>query len=455
MSANNPNIKTEESKSSLDNINMLSNINPVNSQETIKSCLFIRPLSTFERNDKRLSNIIRSSFEDPSQFFAINSPVQVGTRIRLDNMDLLSSKDKNKKSYSIRNTIKKMNTSTKISVTDTSKSLYTIKEKTTQKNNLMLNKEIIDNNNLKRIFENYKAKIIKNKNLRKNESSFSRSIRNINNNDSMNNLSKVNTLNNDETFPYELFKSLDYQNKRINNELNYLRQMKNISKKLSKKLNKNEEDLLINKVDLFKYKKEILAGLNKDRLPEKFRWNITLRLPPNFKGKREYHVNVNSDRNPFWGVVVERYPKNKELAVKPGYNLKQKEFLKFSKDMNNINKNKNNVNAVKNLDDLNVVGNDLLDIEFKREMSTKGRKILHKAFIENGKAISNQDINTAFGEKTLYKNYENANKYRFNDNRYIKGNISDKNIFMNSSADKNNENDSILYNNFQTVNTKI
>ena len=144
---------------------------------------------------------------------------------------------------------------------------------------------------------------------------------------------------------------------------------------------------------------------------------------------------------------MERYPNNKELAVKPGYNLKQKEFEKFSKDMNNINKNKNknNVNAIKNLDDLNVVGNDLLDMEFKREMSTKGRKILHKAFIENGKAILNQDINTAFGEKTLYKNYDNDNKYKFNDNRYIKGNISDKNIFMNSSSDKNNDNESILY----------
>ena len=281
MSAINPNIKTEESKSSFDNINTISNINPINSQETIKNCLFIRPLSTFERNDKRLNNIIRSSFEDPSQFFAINSPVQIGTRIRLEKMDLLSSKDKNKKLYSMRTPTKKINISAKISVTDTSKSLYTIKEKSTQKNNLMLNKEIIDNNNLKKIFENYKAKIMDNKNLRKNESSFSRNIKDINNNDSIYNLSKVNTLNNEETIPYELFKSLDYQNKRINDELNYLRQKKNISKKLSKKLNKNEEDLLFNKVDLFKYKKEILSGLNKERLPEKFRWNISLRLPPN------------------------------------------------------------------------------------------------------------------------------------------------------------------------------
>ena len=146
------NIKTEESKLSFDNLNMLSNNNPINSKE------------------------IRSSFEDPSQYFAVNSPVQIGTRIKLKKMDLLSQ---NKNKRTIRSPSKKFNVSMKISVTDTSKSLYTIKEKSIQKNNLMLNKEIIDNNNLKKIFDNYKSKICRNKNLRKNESSFSRSVKEV------------------------------------------------------------------------------------------------------------------------------------------------------------------------------------------------------------------------------------------------------------------------------------
>ena len=452
MSSIYQNIKTEECKSAFDNINILSNINPISPQINNKNCLFIRPLSYSEKNDKKLNNIIRSSFEDPSQFFAENSPVQIGTRIKLKKMDLLSQ---NKNKRTIRSPTKKINVSTRISVTDTSKSLYTIREKSTQKSNLMINREIIDNNNLKKIFENYKSKIYKNKNLRKNESSFSRSVKGINNINSLYNKSKANTLNNDEIIPYDLFKSLNYQNKRINDELNYFKRIKSISKQLSKQLNKNEDDLLFNKVDLFKYKKEILSGLNKESLPEKFKWNISLRLPPNFKGKREYNVNVNSERNPFWGVVVERYPHIKELSVKPGYNLRQKEFVKFSRDMNNINKNKNNVNAIKNLDDLNVVGNNLLDMEYKREMSTKGRKILHKAFIENGKAILNQDINTVFGEKTLYKNYENDDKNYYGDNRYIKGNKSDKSAFMNSDIDKDNDNNSLIYNNYQTIPSKI
>jgi len=79
-------------------------------------------------------------------------------------MDLLSSKDKYRASYSQGSPIlKKVNMSAKISVTNTSKSLFMVKEKQIQKS-FMLNKEVIDNNNLKKIFDNYKNKINKNKN---------------------------------------------------------------------------------------------------------------------------------------------------------------------------------------------------------------------------------------------------------------------------------------------------
>ena len=141
--------------------------------------------------------------------------------------------------------------------------------------------------------------------------------------------------------------------------------------------------------------------------------------------------------------------------MKPGYNLNQKEFLKFSQDMNSVNKNKDNVSCIKNLDDLKVEGSDLLSVEYKREMSTKGRKILYKAFVENGKLILNQDINTVFGEKTFYKNYETDNKNYYGDNNYIKGNKTDKSAFMNSDIEKENDNNSLIYNNYQTIPSKI
>ena len=465
-------IGTEESKISQEKININSNKNPINiniNQNSPKNCLYIRPISNFERNNEKINNLIHSSFNDPSFFFSIDSPVQIGHRIRLQKMDLLTIKDKHKGSLSLRNQQKKVNMSSKNTVTDISKSLYTIKENTKQNNakSFMQNKEIIDNNSLKSIFEGYKKKIKSNRNLRQNENSFSRSVKGPNESIIFNTEKergraisniKYNRLSNkldDDEFPYDLYNSLNYQNKRIKNELNYFKQSKNLSKKLSKKINKDENELLINKVDLFKYKKEILTGIKKEYIPDKFHWDNSLRKPNNFKGKREYNINVSNESTPFWGKMI--INDVKELSVKPGYNLNQKEFIRFSNDLKSgKHATSNNVKDIKNLDDLNVVGNNLLEVEYKREMSTKGRKILHKAFIENGKAILNQDINDIFGEITLYKNYENNEKNKYNNLvKYIKENKKDnRSILKNSFSEKHDNNNSIM-NNFYTIPSKI
>ena len=447
MSVVYPHMNPEEIKSISDDMNMNS-INPINRPKLKRVNLYIRPISDIEKNDEKINKLIYSSLNDPAQFFSEVSPVHIGTRIKLQHLDLSPQKEKRKISYLARMNSRKPNQSFKASVTDTSKSLYTIKEKLNQKS-LIQNQEIIDNNYLKRIFEGYKEKIYKNKNKRNKENNFSHSVKNLNKNNS---ISK--TIQNEDQFPSDLYNSLSYQNKRINDEINYIKRTKIISKMLSKKTNKNENDLLFNKVDLFKYKKEILSKADKDRIPEKYIFDNNLRFPFNYKGKKEFHINVNNDRNPFWGVLIEKNPKNKELSVKPGYNLNQKEFLKFSQDMNSVNKNKDNVSCIKNLDDLKVEGSDLLSVEYKREMSTKGRKILYKAFVENGKLILNQDINTVFGEQTLYKNYENKNKNNYSTNEYLKGNKSEKSIFMNSLTERN-ENNSSLFNYQQTIPSKL
>ena len=54
---------------------------------------------------------------------------------------------------------------------------------------------------------------------------------------------------------------------------------------------------------------------------------------------------------------------------------------------------------MKNLDELKIEGNDLLDIEFQREMSSQKKKILHKAIIDNGRLIFNTEINNVFGKE--------------------------------------------------------
>ena len=217
-----PHMKTEENKSNSENINIISNNNPINTHSDKKICLYIRPISIIEKNDEKINNLIQSSFNDPDKFFSIDSPVQVGTRIKLQKLNLSPQKDKHRASHSVRLPQKKVNMSTKISVTDTSRSLYPIKEKQGS-TSLMLNKEFIDNNNLKKIFENYKNQIYRNRNLRKNENSYSRSVKDINKSSSTYNNSK--TINDQAQFPYELYKSLNYQNKLINYDLDYSRRI--------------------------------------------------------------------------------------------------------------------------------------------------------------------------------------------------------------------------------------
>ena len=58
------------------------------------------------------------------------------------------------------------------------------------------------------------------------------------------------------------------------------------------------------------------------------------------------------------------------------------------------------------MEDLSIEGKNLYNIEYKREIiDSKNKKILHKVFVENGKAISSTDINNLYGNDTFYKDY--------------------------------------------------
>ena len=414
-----------------------NNINDINNIKKVSNiCLYTRKMNEEEVAKGDITNLIHKSFNDPDYYFSIENPVNVGKKIKLIKFDLSVPKGKKRASHLKPQTKSNINL-TKVSMTETNKSTSFGKQKQTDSTNVNNNKyEFINNNALKNIFENFKLKNKNNKKLGNNEISLSRNLSN-----NLNKSCSKNIINDDDEkkenniYPYDLCRSLDYQNKQMYAKEKRERKVIKLSKYISKKINKDEEDLLINKVDLFKYKKEILKEINEEKPKEekfgKFQWNMDLRRPVNFKGLRQLHINVNSQRNPFWGVIVERCPEQKETAIRPGYNLHQKEFEKFAKNQI-IQKNKNCLDNIKNFDDLNVNGSNLLDLEYKREMSSKGRKILHKVFIENGKTILDKDINQVFGEETIYKNYENKNKYSYNDNN-------------NNSLNTNNENNNIHY----------
>ena len=217
-----------------------------------------------------------------------------------------------------------------------------------------------------------------------------------------------------ERIPKDIKNSLFLQNRKLN--LHKLSEKQNIhmSRYLSKKLNKPQNNLLLNRVDSFRFKKEVINEIENSKPIEeqygKFKWNISLRRPEHFQGVRDSYINLKGERFlPFWSIVIERSPKQKELSLKPGHILNQNDINELKKtnlSTNNGFKNNHYFKTVENLEDLNIEGKNLFNIEYKREIvDSKNKKILHKVFMENGKAISSSDINSLFGHNTFYKDY--------------------------------------------------
>ena len=213
--------------------------------------------------------------------------------------------------------------------------------------------------------------------------------------------------------PKDIKQSLILQNRKLN--LQKLSEKNRIwmSRYLSKKINKPQNNLLLNRIDSFRFKKEVINEIENNKPIEelygKYKWNISLRRPDHFQGVRDSYINLKGDGLlPFWSVVIERSPKQKELCIKPKYTLTNNEINEFRKQTNRVNSgNKNQYfKTVENLEDLSIEGKNLYNLEYKREIiDSNKKKILHKVFVENGKAISSLDINNLYGNDTFYKDY--------------------------------------------------
>ena len=391
--------------------------------------IYVRRLNDDEKSSGDIEKEVYDSFNDPSKYFYCQSPVRVGKNIELKNFGYLEKEERRLNSMRKKNNdysvTEKSYTATKSIINKQNNNI--VKKNTDNiKNN---NYELVDNNILKNIYDSYRKESAKRYNNNKNNSSENNNsnsdLKHRNSIINFNDSKSINIIDNDEinNLPINLSQSLSYQNRILNIRNNTDKDVKKMSRFISKKINSDEKDLMINKVDLYKLKKEILKEISDDHhydddLYEKFRWNINLRRPEKFHGIRMSYVNINSDRNPFWKVVVDKAPVNKELALKPNFNLNNKEFIKFA-NTKDIKKNIGKIQNLKNLDDLSIKGSNLLDFEYKREMSCKGKKILHKVFIENGKVILEQDINNVFGDETLYKSYDKRKSYSGRKNKNI------------------------------------
>ena len=398
--------------------------------------LVVRKLNSNDKSNQ-INKEINDYFDSPEKYFQKNSPVAVGKKIILfdineNNPIRRKHKLKTEKKHGINLFNHLQNLASNLGNKTESNNILgtdTNKVKNKNKGHFKSRFEIIDNERLKIIFDLYKNtdKFSKDNSFDKSQSLLS--------NDSLNKefyknekkkfyeRNKINITYNqlsEKNIPSNIRAGLNLQAKKLN--LFKFAEMKNkkFSKYLSKKVNKPQKNLLLNRIDSFRFKKEVIKEMESKRHKDdqerrKFIWNINLRKPDHFKGVRSTYVNIGEKFNPFWSLIVEKCPKKKEIIIKPEYTLSEGEIHNFKKQSKLIKRIKIDgdqnpyFQTIEDLDKIIVKGKNLFNLEYKREIiDSKNKKIWHKVFLENGKAISLNDVNKLYGNETFYENYNGS-----------------------------------------------
>lgn len=399
------------------------NILSPNNQKT----LVIHKLTLEDENLEEITEKINKNLFRATNYFSPDNPVVVGKRIKIDEMKQIfsprKSETKKKAKPGIKKTLTSVNTSMRSDLNKPS-------------NNHLSNKDLmnikfekISHQQLKGLFDSFKDNSIK--------QSFS-----INN-------------TKEENLPLNLSRSLTEQTKNLNIRLNSEKKISNLSKFISKKVNKKEKDLLMNRIDVYKLKKEIYNDIENskpinDRYGQ-YKWVMSLRRPEHFKGERESYINIGNDNNPFWALVKEKFPIERSITLKPGYDMNSKDYLDFKKNQFLPHSSSNLIKKVEGVDTLSINGENLYNLEYRREVNNGTKnKILHKIFMDNGRMILDKDINEEFGNETIYKSY-NFTKNDEDDDDKIESKIFKSHMFSSGNVSNSKFNDG----NVSTYNQKV
>ena len=258
-------------------------------------------------------------------------------------------------------------------------------------------KNIIDNNDLKRLYNDIRNRINNYKNKKKLKKKFYIEIP----------LNIRNCLYKQE----KLFKKIkkEKNNKKLNEENIKLR---------TKNLDIN--DFLINKSSSYNKKNLEIQILDKNMTKEnKYRnnlWNITLRnYAQNGKYEKLGYLNIGNNYEPRYTFFnmnhnLVYFNKPSSLKAESVKNNKNNKDIFFRMDDNLYSlKTKQNLNYLNNIQNLEVNGQNLLNFEESRERKIKGNKIMHKN--EYLEYLLNKKINKGKGPDELYEEKIYAENY--------------------------------------------
>lgn len=333
----------------------------------------------FNAKDNKLSpllNEINSHFDSVEKYLDISGSIIVGKRLQVN--DIVQPQRR----VSIKKSPRKQRRNSE-NIGNTSSVLGTIiKNNQNSEDNSDItpaNYEIIDNKKLKSIFDSYKDNAFKQPEIIS------------------------------PKLPLNIENSLLMQKKYMQIQTQENQRSKSMSKYLSRQLNKPESALLINRIEGFRMKREMLNSIDSQIPIEQkygqYKWNISLRRPDNFQGNRDAYINIRTESNPFWAKVNERYPMNIQMSIKPTNTINLDDYLSFKKNPYLRARSPDKVKSVESMNNLFIKGQDLYKLEYDNAFISPNNKRLHRVFYQNGKRIVDRDINNFYGNEMLYEHY--------------------------------------------------
>ena len=375
--------------------------------QVIKRSLLLRKISTHDlANNTLYKKAMDSIFCKPETYFSNefnNKEVVVGKKTELFPIGNSLSGSLSVPNKQLRRTscyqnplgigtgIKRMN-SNKVSLLNISS--VSAKHNSYNTKELSSNKRVIEDNELKKIFDDFRTLQIKNSKLKA-----SSSAHNILEDNPESNLKQsVEHILNSQEKSLNWFKKLTKQNSRLIN-------------RLSKKIKQKPFNLNINNIHNYRMKKEIKndlseqVDLHNDIFPC-FDWELSLRNDPNYVDKK--CINYGTVKHPHWQFIVLNPKSNREIIRNPKRAVSPKdqremseilddEYLQHRVNSKVFNNYKLSPKAAF-LDDLQINGKDLLTFEQENSKLIKGKKIL---FINN-KTKFNKDTRNNY---TIKRNW--------------------------------------------------
>lgn len=110
-------------------------------------------------------------------------------------------------------------------------------------------------------------------------------------------------------------------------------------------------------------------------------WEMSLRRPKNFVGKRREYLNVRTDKNPYWIVLTEKNPLEEEKIINPRIHINTSKGVDLKKFANTSSYFKQsskqfdltlNVSTSNDMNNLEIKGRKLIDVEEKMTNKMKG-----------------------------------------------------------------------------------